>query len=177
MIRQIASFVLPFTVDVVVPFLLLFDFRLGQLRLFLPHPVLQGIAGGLLIVAGVSLLAATISRFMRQGEGTLAPWDPPRQLVVEGPYAHTRNPMIGGASFVLLGEATLFGSLAVLVWFAFVVLVNTAYFKLSEEPGLVRRFGEDYLAYRRHVPMWLPRITPWRKDGTARGSGGGGRRP
>jgi protein-S-isoprenylcysteine O-methyltransferase Ste14 len=97
-IRQLFSFILPFTVEIVVPFLLLFDFRRRSLRLFLPHPVLQGVAGGLLIIGGLALLAATVSRFIRQGRGTLAPWDPPRRLVIEGPYAHTRNPMISGSA-------------------------------------------------------------------------------
>lgn len=64
---------------------------------------------------------------------------------------------------MLLGEAALCGSMTVLIWFALVVVVNTVYFKLLEEPGPVKRFGADYLAYRSHVPMWLPRITPWRK--------------
>jgi protein-S-isoprenylcysteine O-methyltransferase Ste14 len=70
--------------------------------------------------------------------------------------------MISGVAFLVLGESVLFGSMAVLVWFVMLVVVNTLYFKLSEEPGLVKRFGTEYEEYRRHVPMWFPRFTPWR---------------
>ena len=108
------------------------------------------------------LLVATISLFTRQGRGTLAPWDPTSSLVVRGPYAYTRNPMISVVAFLALGESVLSGSVAVLVWFAIIVVVNTTYFKLSEEPGLVERFGTEYEEYRRHVPMWFPRFTRWR---------------
>ena len=161
--RQLKSLVLPFVVVLVVPFLLLFDFRHPSLRVLLPYPAVQVAVGAGFCAIGLLLLAATISLFARRGRGTLAPWDPPAHLVVEGPYAFTRNPMIGGVAFVLLGEAALFGSISVLIWSALVVAVNTAYFKLSEEPGLAKRFGSEYAEYRRHVPMWIPRIRPWRR--------------
>ena len=162
MMKQISSFVLPFVVVIVVPFCLIFDFYRGSLKVFDPWLVLQSVVGGLLCFAGLVLLVATISLFVRQGKGTLAPWDPTSRLVVAGPYAYTRNPMIGGVAFLVLGEAALVGSVAVFVWFAFIVVVNTIYVKLSEEPGLVKRFGSEYEEYRRHVPMWFPRFTPWR---------------
>jgi protein-S-isoprenylcysteine O-methyltransferase Ste14 len=96
--------------------------------------------------------------FARVGEGTLAPWDPTRKLVVRGPYRHVRNPMITGVLAILLGEAALFGSWPLLVWaFGFFAL-NAIYMPLVEEPGLVRRFGDDYVRYRRNVPRWLPRL-------------------
>jgi protein-S-isoprenylcysteine O-methyltransferase Ste14 len=37
------------------------------------------------------------------------------------------------------------------------VIVNHAYFLLAEEPGLERRFGDEYRAYKRAVPRWVPR--------------------
>ena len=95
--------------------------------------------------------------FARVGKGTLAPWDPTQKLVIEGPYRHVRNPMITAVLFVLLGEAALFGSTALLLWAAGFFAVNHAWFLLHEEPALVRRFGEDYERYRRTVPRWLPR--------------------
>ena len=69
------------------------------------------------------------------------------RLVVRGPYRRVRNPMISGVLGVLLGEAALFGSLAVLAWSAFVFALNAVYFLLVEEPGLRERFGADYEAY------------------------------
>ena len=83
------------------------------------------------------------------------------QLVILGPYRHVRNPMISGVLAILLGEAAAFGSLALLLWFAAVFAVNAVYMPLVEEPGLRRRFGEEYDAYRANVPRWMPRLRPW----------------
>jgi protein-S-isoprenylcysteine O-methyltransferase Ste14 len=121
-------------------------------------PVAVGLA---LIVVGSLLVAWTVALFARIGRGTLAPWAPTTRLVVLGPYRHVRNPMISGVLFLLLGEAALLGSTPLLLWFAVVAAVNAAYLPLVEEPGLVRRFGEDYERYRANVPRWLPRLRPW----------------
>lgn len=70
--------------------------------------------------------------------------------------------MISGVLIILLGESVLLGSLAILAWALLFFLVNIVYFKLSEEPGLLERFGEEYKNYRSNVPMWLPRTKPWK---------------
>jgi protein-S-isoprenylcysteine O-methyltransferase Ste14 len=103
----------------------------------------------------------TISLFATVGEGTLAPWDPTQKLVVRGIYRYVRNPMIIGVLSVLLGEAVFLGSLPVLVWFLIFFAVNATYIPLLEERGLAGRFGDDYLVYKRNVPRWIPRLTPW----------------
>jgi protein-S-isoprenylcysteine O-methyltransferase Ste14 len=114
-----------------------------------------------LIAIGLVLVCWTVALFARIGKGTLAPWDPTSRLVVAGPYRHVRNPMISGVLAVVLGEAALFGSVPLLVWSGAVFAVNAVYFPLVEEPGLHRRFGDDYEAYRANVPRWLPRLRPW----------------
>jgi protein-S-isoprenylcysteine O-methyltransferase Ste14 len=121
-------------------------------------PVLIGIS---LIATGFALWIWTVRLFARIGRGTLAPWDPTRRLVVDGPYRHVRNPMITAVFAVLVGEAVTFGSLALGIWAVAFLAINSAYFLLSEEPSLERRFGDEYRAYREHVPRWLPRRTPW----------------
>jgi protein-S-isoprenylcysteine O-methyltransferase Ste14 len=122
---------------------------------------LPALAGAVLILLGLALWYRTVALFAREGEGTLAPWDPTRKLVVRGPYRYVRNPMITGVLLVLGGEAALFGSVWILVWAAAFLAVNAVWFPLVEEPGLVRRFGDEYEQYRRHVPRWLPRRHPW----------------
>jgi protein-S-isoprenylcysteine O-methyltransferase Ste14 len=133
---------------------------------------LDGLAAALPVVVGATLILAgfvlwlwTVRLFARIGGGTLAPWDPTQRLVVEGPYAHARNPMITAVLAVLLGEAALFGSAGILVLAAAFLVVNHAFFRLHEEPGLERRFGEQYRAYARAVPRWVPRRRPWAPRG------------
>jgi protein-S-isoprenylcysteine O-methyltransferase Ste14 len=103
----------------------------------------------------------TIALFHREGGGTLAPFDSPRRLVLRGVYRHVRNPMISGVFSILLGEAVLLGSRVLLVWFLAFVLLNLLYVPLVEEPGLERRFGDDYRLYKRHVRRWIPSRKPW----------------
>jgi protein-S-isoprenylcysteine O-methyltransferase Ste14 len=146
---------LPATVTVVVP-----AFLLSRNGLDLAAWPLA-LVGVTLVAAGLVLVGWTVALFARIGRGTLAPWDPTSRLVVAGPYRHVRNPMISGVLAILLGEAALFGSLPLLVWFGTVFLLNAIYFPLVEEPGLRERFGEDYERYRANVPRWLPRLRPW----------------
>jgi protein-S-isoprenylcysteine O-methyltransferase Ste14 len=129
----------------------------------LPFPVsaLPVLAGTALIGLGLLLMYRTISLFATTGRGTLAPWDATRRLVVRGPYRHVRNPMISGVLSILLGEAALLGSIPLLAWFAAFFAANAIYMPLVEEPGLERRFGDGYLAYKRNVPRWFPRRRPW----------------
>ena len=91
------------------------------------------------------------------GKGTLAPWDPTERLVVTGPYRRVRNPMISGVLWRgCSARRLLFGSPAVLIWFAFVFALNAGLdFPLVEEPDRGERFGADYEAYRAAVPRWL----------------------
>ncbi len=162
MLRHLLSIILlPFVVVVVVPAWLLNRFASGTpwidalLLTWLPRAL--GLA---LFAFGLVLFSWCVSLFARVGRGTLAPWDPTRNLVAVGPYRYVRNPMISGVAAMLLGEALLWGSLAVGLWACVFILFNHAYFVLSEEPGLEQRFGESYRAYKASVPRWLPRFKP-----------------
>jgi len=134
-----------------------------------------------IIALGLTLVCVTVWHFATVGRGTLAPWDPPRRLVVVGVYRHVRNPMISGVLVILLGEALALRSLGVLAWAVTFLAINMTYIPLLEEPLLLRRFGEDYQAYRRNVPRWVPRAKPWQPpwmdDGDQRSVGGAGPAP
>ena len=162
--RQLAAvIVLPGTVAFAVPAVILW--RDGIHIVWWPAAAALGVT---LIAIGLVLIVRTIALFAEVGRGTLAPSDPTKRLVVRGPYRYVRNPMISGVLFVLLGEAALFGSLPLLVWFGVVAAVNAVYLPLVEERGLRRRFGEDYEAYRANVPRWIPRLRPWNGEESAR---------
>jgi protein-S-isoprenylcysteine O-methyltransferase Ste14 len=132
-------------------------------------PVLLGVV---LMATGLALWVWTVRLFARVGQGTLAAWDATRHLVVAGPYRYVRNPMITAVFGVLLGEAVFFGSPALLIWSAAFLAINCTYFLFYEEPGLERRFGDEYRVYKRNVPRWIPRRTPWAQSSTKSGTFG-----
>jgi protein-S-isoprenylcysteine O-methyltransferase Ste14 len=159
-----AILLLPGMVLLVIPGLILWRGGFDTLGLWQSVPmtrVVLPILGGACVGLGLVLMVATIRLFVTVGQGTLAPWDPPQHLVVRGVYRHVRNPMISGVLFVLLGEALLTASLPLFGWFLIFAIINAIYIPLWEEPGLAKRFGEEYRTYKRHVPRWIPRMMPW----------------
>lgn len=163
LLRHLASILLlPFTVTVIVPWWLLSSDPNRELPPQIPTVrVVVLIAGVAALVLGLTLFISTVLHFARRGRGTLAPWDPPRVLVVQGVYRYVRNPMISGVLFVLLAEALVTGSRRVLVWFGLFLVMNLVYIPLFEEAGLAKRFGDRYRLYKENVPRWIPRLTAW----------------
>jgi protein-S-isoprenylcysteine O-methyltransferase Ste14 len=158
---------LPGMVTLAIPATILWLTGVDTLGLWRHIPasrIVLTILGAVCVGSGLVLAVSTIRLFVAVGEGTIAPWDPPQRLVVRGIYRHVRNPMITGLCLVLLGEALLSASLPLLGLFAFGVIINVIYIPLSEEPGLARRFGDDYLNYKRNVPRWIPRLKPWQPE-------------
>jgi protein-S-isoprenylcysteine O-methyltransferase Ste14 len=157
----IAIAVLPFTVAIVIPVWLA---RRDGIRIGLaasPGDLAVQALGIALLAVGLLLFLASLGRFVREGKGTLAPWDPPRRLVVRGPYRYVRNPMISGVVLVLFGEAAVLLSRSHLLWALAFLGFNAVYIPLIEEPLLAARFGRDYDEYLRHVPRLFPRWRPW----------------
>jgi protein-S-isoprenylcysteine O-methyltransferase Ste14 len=114
-----------------------------------------------LIAVGVAPGLESVLRFVSLGRGTLMPTVPTEHLVVSGFYRHVRNPMYVGILVALAGEIVLFRSrtmviYALLLWLGFHLFVC-----LYEERTLTRRYGEEYLRFKRHVPRWLPRLRSW----------------
>lgn len=153
-LKHLLSFILPITVLVIVPLLI-------EKSLTVKINAVSTI-GFAVILLGLTLMFLTIRMFIRIGKGTLAPWHPTRKLVTKSLYAHMRNPMILGVNIVLIGEAITFRSYNILIWTGCFFILNTVYFIFSEEPGLKKRFGDEYEEYKRNVPRWIPRIHPWK---------------
>lgn len=158
-LRQLLSIVLPLVVVVLVPHWLLDTHAVSDSRWPPGTPLawLPRSAGVLLFVLGFALSGWCVSLFARVGRGTLAPWDPTRELVAAGPYRFVRNPMISGVVSMLTGEALFWGSAWLGLWALAFFTINHLYFVLAEEPGLEKRFGESYRAYQSRVPRWIPR--------------------
>jgi protein-S-isoprenylcysteine O-methyltransferase Ste14 len=143
---------------------------IGTLFVFLPSQVLswsgvtsvpetgvRQILGMILTAAGASLALWCILTFVWVGKGTPAPFDPPRRLVVGGPYGIVRNPMYVGAGLVLTGAALFYESTGLVVYAVLFALVIHAFVVLYEEPTLRRMFGGEYESYRGRVGRWWPK--------------------
>lgn len=153
LLRHLTSLILPVTVIIIIPWLIEPNLTISSGWWF---------ASGLIfILTGLMIIIFTIRMFIRIGNGTLAPWDPTRNLVTQSLYGHVRNPMILGVLTMLIGEAIFFKSAAITYWALLFLLINHIYFIISEEPGLEERFGEEYAEYKENVPRWIPRIKPW----------------
>jgi protein-S-isoprenylcysteine O-methyltransferase Ste14 len=159
----VAIVVLPFTVAVLIPLWLT---RRNGSTLVVGSSmtqILPQVAGLGLLTVGVLLFLASLRRFVTEGRGTLAPWDPPRHLVIRGPYRYVRNPMISGVAAVLFAEALLLLSRPHLIWALIFFGINSVYIPLVEEPALKQRFGDSYREYCRRVPRLIPRLRPWER--------------
>jgi protein-S-isoprenylcysteine O-methyltransferase Ste14 len=119
------------------------------------------VLGTLLLIVGAALFGSSLYQIVTRPQETLAPWDPPRRLVVRGPYRFVRNPMISGVIFVLFGEALGARSVLLTLWATAFLLVSVVYTTWLDESQLEARFGDEYRRYLRGVPRFLPRLRPW----------------
>jgi protein-S-isoprenylcysteine O-methyltransferase Ste14 len=119
--------------------------------------------GWIVVAIGVAICLPCVLYFAWKGVGTPMPLDPPRKLVVTGPYRWVRNPMYVGMAFLLVGEALVFPLLTrfLLVEAVLAFALVATFVVVYEEPKLRRTFGSDYEEYCRHVRRWIPRLTPW----------------
>ena len=168
LLRHLLSvLILPVTMAVVVP---VWIGRASGTVATMPRSsgAVAAVAAGVVLVAvGFVLFAASLSQFFAHGRGTLAPWDPPRRLVVRGPYRYVRNPMISGVLFLLFGTALCLRSGPHAYWAMTFLAINSVYIPLVEEPMLEDRFGDDYRRYCRHVGRLVPRLSSWDDAGDA----------
>lgn len=142
----------------------------GLVLIFLPARVLSSagilrpnaigswqVAGVLIGTIGAALAVSCIVAFVFVGRGTPAPFDPPRRLVVQGPYRFVRNPMYIGAGLALAGAAFFYQSVALLAYIVVFFLITHLFVVAYEEPTLRRTFEKDYRAYCEKVGRWWPR--------------------
>ncbi len=110
---------------------------------------------GILVgIVGLALAVSCVLAFATLGKGTPAPFDPPRRLVIRGPYRFLRNPMYLGAGLWVLGLAMFYQSPWLVLYTAVFMVLAHATVLLYEEPTLRRTFGDEYRAYCRRVRRW-----------------------
>jgi len=116
--------------------------------------------GIVLMAAGGTLAFACVATFVTRGEGTPAPFDPPRKFVAAGPYQFVRNPMYTGGFIVLFGFGLYEQSPTILLFTLPWLLFAHLFVILYEEPHLRATFDTPYEAYCHSVHRWLPRRFP-----------------
>jgi len=119
--------------------------------------------GWIVVAVGAVIGLPCVWQFAWRGLGTPAPFDPPRKLVVTGPYRYVRNPMYVGMGIALIGFAIVFphGTTVFLGELVFAAVAVSIFVMGYEEPTLRSTFGDDYAEYCRNVRRWIPRLTPW----------------
>jgi protein-S-isoprenylcysteine O-methyltransferase Ste14 len=110
--------------------------------------------GGALVVGGLTCTALAFGWFRKTGQDP-APWKESPELIVEGVYQWTRNPMYLGMGLLQAGLGLLVGSLWPLLlvpatwWVIYLIAIR------HEETYLSEKFGESYERYRASVRRWL----------------------
>jgi protein-S-isoprenylcysteine O-methyltransferase Ste14 len=130
-----------------------------------PGLIALQVAGAVVFLIGLAVVAECFARFATKGLGTPAPIAPTQHLVVSGLYRHVRNPMYVGVLAMILGQAALFADVrlviyALAIWAAFHLFVV-----FFEEPTLRQTYGDQYAAFTAAVPRWIPRRRPAPLDG------------
>lgn len=120
------------------------------------------IAGAILCAAGAAVALWCVGTFIFIGKGTPAPFDPPRRLVIRGPYRFVRNPMYIGAACALAGAALFYDSMPLLIYGIALLLLSHLIVVFYEEPTLRRSFGAEYETYCGSVKRWRPSLRPAR---------------
>jgi len=146
------SILVPGVVALYVPYLLL----QGARQIALPDVLSLSWIGVAPFALGIAVYFWCAGEFTFRGKGTPAPIDPPRALVIKGPYRWTRNPMYVAVLAVILGEALFFHSSALLIYAALLIALFHLFIISYEEPTLERMFGLAYTQYREAVPRWFP---------------------
>ena len=119
----------------------------------LPDAV-RWVGGGLALVAGLALQTFFITAFSRAGTA-VEPWKPTTAIVTTGPYRVTRNPAYLGMALIYTGIALLADAPWVLLPLPLVLVLIDRGVIAREERYLERKFGEEYLGYRRSVRRWV----------------------
>jgi protein-S-isoprenylcysteine O-methyltransferase Ste14 len=119
--------------------------------------VLRWVGAGLILFA-TPVFVDFLARFALEGRGTPAPIAPTEHLVVRGVFQYVRNPGYVAVLSLVVGQALLFGSAWLLAYVAALGVGFHLFVLLYEEPTLRAQFGEEYEAYCRRVPRWVPRL-------------------
>jgi protein-S-isoprenylcysteine O-methyltransferase Ste14 len=129
-----------------------------QIVMYDPYRGSGHLIGALILLLGLAILTLCVRDFLVIGRGTLAPWDPPKHLVVRGLYRYSRNPMYVAIINSLAGWALISGSPLLAAYSLFMATAFYLRVVYGEELDLAKQFGDEWIDYTKKVPRWLPQI-------------------
>jgi protein-S-isoprenylcysteine O-methyltransferase Ste14 len=110
------------------------------------------------LITGSCLWLWSVGKFLKT-KGTPVPINPPPKLVTDGPYAYSRNPMLTGLFMVMAGIGIFFGSITLtFIMMPLFIFMSILEFKYIEEPELTKRFGTQYIEYKKKTPIIIPKL-------------------
>ena len=118
------------------------------------HGAVRWNFGGITLVAGIILAVWGFVTQKRAGTDPL-PFNPSTRIVSHGIYRWTRNPMYVGFVLVTLGVAVLVNSAWMLLAVPVGIFFTQRLIIVREERYLERKFGDEYLSYKRRVRRWI----------------------
>ena len=129
------------------------------LPVYLPFsPLINLFLSALLLVIGAILALWAVCTFITV-RGSPVPFNPPKEFITTGIYSQIRNPMLLGWFLMLFSLGILLSSISLIFIFTPIfILLNILYIKTIEEKEMEKKFGEQYLKYRKSVPMFIPRF-------------------
>jgi protein-S-isoprenylcysteine O-methyltransferase Ste14 len=114
-------------------------------------------AGIVLAVLGAAAFLYAQWSFASRGQGTPAPFDPPKKFVRRGLYKWVRNPMYLAILAIVAGETLFLRSKHIAVYLVCLFCALQVLVALWEENNLRFKVGAMYEDYKRDVPRWIPR--------------------
>jgi len=121
-----------------------------------PYLVLT-IAGAIFSLLGLAISFWAFYSYPNVGTGHYM--DADHQIVTRGAYGFVRHPIYLGVFLIWFGLAFAYGSTLVLAVAALYVVPAYTVYVRSEEAMLAARVGPEYLAYKRRVPGFVPRLS------------------
>ena len=112
------------------------------------------------VALGALLGVSALQEFATRGFGTPVPFDPPKRLVVTGPYAYVRNPMQLSAALAMAGWGAMLESWWVVAAGVMAVVYGAGFAAGDERVDLEHRFGPAWLRYATRMRAWWPRWRP-----------------
>jgi protein-S-isoprenylcysteine O-methyltransferase Ste14 len=96
-----------------------------------------------------------VDRAFKKHRTTVKPFEKSTALITSGVFRFSRNPMYLGFVLILMGIATLMGSLTpYIVVLGFAILMDIIFIR-AEEQMLQSTFGEDWMEYKKKVRRWI----------------------